>query len=105
LEPVTALDLVDAEGDNNVSASTLVLADGRRAWGGAGAYHSPNADVNLWLLDNQTCSDFLLEPVVSPETLIYLVPHWSSAAAGDATVIKAEMGSVSVSFPLLAPLP
>lgn len=105
MEPVTALDLVDAEGDNNVSASTLVLADGRRAWGGAGAYHSPNADVNLWLLDNQTCSDFLLEPVVSPETLIYLVPHWSSAAAGDATVIKAEMGSVSVSFPLLAPLP
>ncbi len=91
-ERVTEMNLVAGTDDDFVSV--VVLADGRRAWGGAGAYRSPTGDVRVAVQANQSCED------ISPRTQVWMEPHWFPFTSGDSTTIEGEMGTALVSLPV-----
>jgi len=72
-------------------ASVLVLADGRRAWGGAGAYGGGPQYLTVSKQPNHSCEG------VPPE-----VGTWLNVYGGIAmeTTISAAMGSATVEFPV-----
>jgi len=107
-QPIGGLGLMDAEEDplenwervteihlraaeNGDIASLLALADGRRAWGGAGAYSSPSEHLFTGVWPNHACP----EAPLRAQTWMAL-----NTLHSEPTVIEAEMGSASVVFPV-----
>jgi len=91
-ERVTEIETAGTSGlDGMTLASMLVLGDGRRAWGGAGAYESMDFYIEVSRLLNQTCVD------VPGETLTWLSVY---GMPGHVSTIFAEMGTASVEFPV-----
>jgi len=72
-------------------ASFLVLGDGRRAWGGAGAYESGHQFLKLSRPANSSC------PEAAGETLAWMTVYGTQVIT---TTIAAQLGSASVEFPV-----
>jgi len=107
-QPVRALGLIDAEEDplerfeqvteieataaeDEDTASVLVLDDGRRAWGGAGAYVPQSEHLSPGIFPNKSC------PEAPLRTLVWMALN---GLHYETTAISAQMGSASVEYPV-----